>query len=223
MVDADDRVIDVMPRGEIHRLGLMHRSVHILVFNSANEFFIQKRSMSKDSNPGLWHSSAAGHVESGEDYRGCAQRELGEELGIFGPRSLASLFRLPASPTTGMEHCTVYRCVHDGPLTLQADEIEEGMSPENADRSMGFGACFPPPEASSSCSSLSRSDSSFFFSSVITYLLVVSSSPGFGDPALGLSLGQEGREGPRPAERKQRCAKIPPGVRFSTRGFWAHG
>jgi isopentenyldiphosphate isomerase len=126
VVDADDRVIDVMPRGEIHRLGLMHRSVHILVFNSANEFFIQKRSMSKDSNPGLWDSSAAGHVESGEDYRGCAQRELGEELGIFGPRSLASLFRLPASPTTGMEHCTVYRCVHDGPLTLQADEIEEG-------------------------------------------------------------------------------------------------
>lgn len=115
-----------MARGEVHRLGLMHRSVHILVFNSADEFFIQKRSMSKDSNPGLWDSSAAGHVDSGEDYPGCARRELGEELGIFEPRSLQALFRLPASPTTGMEHCTVYRCVYDGPLALQEEEIEEG-------------------------------------------------------------------------------------------------
>jgi isopentenyldiphosphate isomerase len=127
VVDADDKVVDVMPRGEVHRLGLMHRSVHILVFNSANAFFLQKRSMSKDSNPGLWDSSAAGHVERGEDYLGCAARELGEELGIVTPRSLESLFHLPASPTTGMEHCTVFRCIHDGPLSLQADEIEEGV------------------------------------------------------------------------------------------------
>ena len=125
-MDAQDRVIDVRPRGEVHRLGLMHRSVHILVFNSAGEIFVQKRSMRKDSNPGLWDSSAAGHVDSGEDYLACARRELGEELGIFRPRSLETLFRLPASPTTGMEHCTVYRCLHDGVMVLQAQEIEQG-------------------------------------------------------------------------------------------------
>ena len=70
-MDANDTVIDVMSRGEVHQLGLMHRSVHILVFNSADELFIQKRSMSKDSNPGLWDSSAAGHLDSGEDYLHC--------------------------------------------------------------------------------------------------------------------------------------------------------
>lgn len=126
VVDANDTVVDVMPRGEVHRLGLMHRSVHILVFGSAQAFFLQKRSMSKDSNPGLWDSSAAGHVDSGEDYHHCAQRELGEELGIHHPGPLEHLFHLPASTTTGMEHCTVYRCFHDGPMALQADEIEEG-------------------------------------------------------------------------------------------------
>lgn len=126
VVDAHDRVIEVMPRGEVHRLGLMHRSVHILVFNSAQQLFLQKRSMNKDSNPGLWDSSAAGHVDAGETYCGCAQRELGEELGLFQPRSLEALFRLPASPTTGMEHCTVYRCFHDGALVLQEEEIEQG-------------------------------------------------------------------------------------------------
>ena len=126
VVDANDTVIDVMSRGEVHQLGLMHRSVHILVFNSADELFIQKRSMSKDSNPGLWDSSAAGHLDSGEDYLQCARRELGEELGIHLTGPLEPLFRLPASTITGMEHCTVYRCLHDGSMVLQADEIEEG-------------------------------------------------------------------------------------------------
>ena len=126
VVDANDTVIDVMPRSEVHRLGLMHRSVHILVFNSAQAFFLQKRSMSKDSNPGLWDSSAAGHLDSGEDYLHCAQRELGEELGVHQPGPLEPLLRLPASATTGMEHCMVYRCLYDGPMALQADEIEEG-------------------------------------------------------------------------------------------------
>jgi isopentenyldiphosphate isomerase len=126
VVDAHDRIIEVRTRGEIHRLGLMHRSVHILLFNGKGQLFIQKRSMSKDSNPGLWDSSAAGHVNSGEDYLACTIRELGEELGISGVLSMERLFSLPASESTAMEHCTVYRCVYDGPLTLQAEEIEEG-------------------------------------------------------------------------------------------------
>ena len=52
VVDAEDRVIGVKTRGEIHAQGLMHRAVHILVFNSKGELFLQKRSMSKDENPG---------------------------------------------------------------------------------------------------------------------------------------------------------------------------
>ena len=126
VVDKNDQVIGVKKRGEIHAQGLMHRSVHILVFNSNAELFIQKRSMSKDNEPGLWDSSAAGHVDSGEDYHCCAIRELGEELGIYVSTPLDELFRLPASPITGMEHCIVYRCINDGPFVLQAEEIDEG-------------------------------------------------------------------------------------------------
>jgi isopentenyldiphosphate isomerase len=126
VVDAEDRVIDVRTRGEVHRLGLMHRSVHILLFNSVGELFIQKRSMNKDNDPGLWDSSAAGHVDSGEEYLDCARRELGEELGVHAALSLDPLFRLPPSDINGMEHCTVYRGEYDGSLTLQEEEIEEG-------------------------------------------------------------------------------------------------
>ena len=126
VVNEHDEIVDVKTRGEIHALGLMHRSVHILVFNKKDDLFIQKRSMSKDNEPGLWDSSAAGHVDSGEDYHGCAIREFEEELGIAVTASLEQLFRLQASTITGMEHCIVYRTINEGPFELQPEEIDEG-------------------------------------------------------------------------------------------------
>src|SRR6516164_8309470 len=86
VVDENDHVIDRKPRNEVHRLGLMHRAVHVLVFNPCGEIFLQKRSTKKDRQPGVWDSSASGHVDSGEDYDSCAIRELGEELA-FRPTS----------------------------------------------------------------------------------------------------------------------------------------
>lgn len=127
VVDHQDRVIDVKPRAEVHRLGLMHRSVHILVFSTSGEVFLQKRSASKDSNPGLWDSSAAGHLDSGEGYDECAVRELAEELGVDARGQLDRLFHLQASPATAMEHCSVYKLVNDGPFILQPEEIDEGQ------------------------------------------------------------------------------------------------
>jgi isopentenyldiphosphate isomerase len=126
VVDANDEFVAVKTRGEIHASRLMHRAVHILLFNSSGELFLQKRSMNKDEQPGKWDSSAAGHVDSGEDYLQCAERELDEELGIAVDRPLQALFKLPASLRTGNEHCMVYRYFHDGPLILQEQEIDEG-------------------------------------------------------------------------------------------------
>ena len=134
VVDAEDRVIGVKTRGEIHAQGLMHRAVHILVFNSKGELFLQKRSMNKDENPGQWDSSAAGHVDSGETYIACAIREIEEELGVLLTSGLNSgldsglefLFHKKPSKLNGMEHSPIYRCVYDGELKLQAAEIDEG-------------------------------------------------------------------------------------------------
>lgn len=126
VVDADDRVVGRERRGVIHARGLMHRSAQVLVFNSRGELFLQKRSDLKDEFPGLWDSSAAGHVDPGEGYAACARRELAEELGITDSIELEQVCRLPASESTGFEHCTVFRCRHDGPLTLQPEEVEEG-------------------------------------------------------------------------------------------------
>jgi isopentenyl-diphosphate delta-isomerase type 1 len=125
-VDEQDQVLGPCRRGDAHRQGLRHRAVHILVFNSAGQVFLQERSLSKDINPGLWDTSSAGHVDFGESYDQCAIRELREELGIATETVPERLFRIPASALTGWEFVEVYRIEHDGPLQLNPDEISDG-------------------------------------------------------------------------------------------------
>jgi NUDIX domain. len=126
VVDENDCIIDTCARHIIHATGLRHRAVHILVFNEQGQLFLQKRSMKKDLNGGLWDTSAAGHVDAGEDYDISAVREIEEELGISAAHMLEPLFKLPATAAIGMEFIQVYRCIHNGPFNLAPDEIDEG-------------------------------------------------------------------------------------------------
>lgn len=127
VVDENDQFIENQPRNKVHQLGLRHRAVHILVFNNDQQLFLQKRSLSKDINAGLWDTSAAGHVDAGESYDVCAHRETIEELAVCVDETLTFLFKLPAIPETGMEFVQVYRCLHNGPFTLEAGEIDGGQ------------------------------------------------------------------------------------------------
>ena len=126
VVDERDEIVGHAPRSEVHRLGLKHRAVHVLIFNSRGELFLQKRSMKKDCFPGAWDSSASGHLNLGEDYDACALREVSEELGVSLSECPRRLFKIAACPETGQEHVWIYRCVHDGPFVLNPDEIERG-------------------------------------------------------------------------------------------------
>jgi isopentenyl-diphosphate Delta-isomerase len=126
VVNDRDEVIGQRTRGEVHRLGLKHRAVHVLVFNARGEVFLQKRSMLKDTFPGAWDSSASGHLDTGEDYDACAVRELREEIGLKIPRAPERLFKLEARPETGQEFVWVYRLEAEGPFELHPAEIEAG-------------------------------------------------------------------------------------------------
>jgi len=126
VVNERDEVIGQKPRSEIHRLKLNHRAVHVLVFNSRGELFLQKRSMKKDCFPGAWDSSASGHLDSGESYDACAVRELREEIGLETARPPERLFKVAACPETGQEFVWVYRCAAEGPFALHPEEIECG-------------------------------------------------------------------------------------------------
>jgi isopentenyldiphosphate isomerase len=126
VVNERDEIIDYRPRSEVHRLGLKHRAVHVLIFNRRGELFLQKRSMKKDCFPGVWDSSASGHLDVGEEYDACALREVREELGIVLPGTPARLFKIDACPETGQEFVWIYRCEAEGPFTLHPEEVETG-------------------------------------------------------------------------------------------------
>lgn len=122
VVDADDRVVDRQPRDVVHVNNLRHRAVHMVLFNSAGEILLQKRSLWKDRNAGLWDSAAAGHVEAGETYAAAAARELNEEIGVSAP--LDPVGGLPCSERTGWEFIQVFRGIWDGPVRPAAMEID---------------------------------------------------------------------------------------------------
>ncbi|MEY2494060.1 MAG: rRNA (adenine1518-N6/adenine1519-N6)-dimethyltransferase [Verrucomicrobiota bacterium] len=124
VVDEQDRVVGDAPRGEVHGNNLRHRAVHIFIFNGRGELFLQKRSRWKDRHPRLWDSSAAGHVDAGEEYDAAANRELQEELGISA--ELSRVAKLGATAQTGQEFIWLYQARHEGPFKLPPAEIEHG-------------------------------------------------------------------------------------------------
>jgi isopentenyl-diphosphate delta-isomerase type 1 len=126
IVDDKDQVIGQRLRREVHRDGDKHRAVHVLVFNSRGEVFLQKRSMSKDTHPGVWDSSSSGHLDSGEDYDVCAIRELCEEIGLVITKPPQRIFKIDACLETGQEFVWVYKHQSEGPFTLHPEEIERG-------------------------------------------------------------------------------------------------
>ena len=124
VVDKMDQVIGQATRRQIHKKNFLHRSIHIFVLNLQNELFLQKRSMAKDENPGLWDTSSSGHVDSGETYDECAHRELWEELGIKA--ILKPLEKIEACQKTYHEHVQIYTCKTNATININLDEVSEG-------------------------------------------------------------------------------------------------
>ena len=125
VVDEEDRVIDTRPRTEVHAENLLHRAVHILVFNQAGELLLQKRSAWKDREPSKWDSSAAGHLEPGENLR--SRRPPRNRRGTRHPPELTPLGKIRACSNTGQEFVEVFTAQHDGPFILPPSEIEDAL------------------------------------------------------------------------------------------------
>ena len=125
IVDKDNNETDSAPRHEMRARGLPHRAAYILVFNSKDELFVQKRTMNKDIYPNYYDISAGGVVLAGESYDESAVRELEEELGIRGV-ALTQLFDFYYQEAGNRVWGRVYTCVYDGDIVLQEEEVESG-------------------------------------------------------------------------------------------------
>ena len=125
IVNYKGEVIGRAFRSEVHgNPSMVHKVVHVLVFNRQGDILLQKRSQNKDVAPGRWDTSVGGHVGIGEDLIFSSKREMHEELGIAGhePEYLYSYIHSNIYET---ELVTTYRCIHEGQFSFNREEIDE--------------------------------------------------------------------------------------------------
>jgi len=84
IIDDNDNVIGQAARSDVHRSGLLHRGVHLLLFDREGRLLIQKRSADRKQYASLWDCSVSEHVKAGESYLEAAMRGAKEELGVDG-------------------------------------------------------------------------------------------------------------------------------------------
>jgi len=123
-VDRQDQLLGSLPRAELRERGLIGRGTFILLFNSAGELCVHRRTLSKAIYPGYWDVAAGGMVQANETYAESAARELAEELGVSGVELTAHERFFFDQPDNRL-WCAVFSAVCDGPLKLQPEEVLE--------------------------------------------------------------------------------------------------
>ena len=131
---------ETVSRSKAHADGIRHRTAHVWVVRpgeSGYDVLMQKRSMDKESFPGLYDTSSAGHIPAGSEPLESALRELNEELGIDAREDqlhCAGSFRIRYEKEfhgrmfrdNEVTQVYVYREPVDAEkLTLQASEVDE--------------------------------------------------------------------------------------------------
>ena len=144
IVDEEGRQTGSATRGECHGGSmLLHPVVHLHVFNSRGELYLQKRPAWKDIQPGKWDTAVGGHVDLGEDILTALRREAREELGIegFEPHPLPHYV---FQSRRERELVYPFRTVWDGPVH-PSDETDGGRfwPKEEIEKSLGTGILTP--------------------------------------------------------------------------------
>lgn len=126
IVDEDGNILGAVSRGHAHDGSkILHPVVHLHVFNSKGELYLQHRPAWKDIQPDKWDTSVGGHVDLGENVDQALHREVREELGItdFQPEPLGHYV---FESQRERELVYVHRCVYDGPVKPSKDELSGG-------------------------------------------------------------------------------------------------
>lgn len=130
---------ETVVRTVAHRVGIRHRTAHVWILRQREDrtqILLQKRSQNKESFPGLYDTSSAGHIPAGCEPLPSALRELREELGIEArPEQLHFVgiisnryeAQFHGNTFRDNEYCNVYlyrEPVETAFLKLQEEEVE---------------------------------------------------------------------------------------------------
>ena len=125
VVDEEGNIVGAASRGECHNGSrLLHPVVHLHLFNSKGELYLQRRPLWKDIQPGKWDTAVGGPVDLGESVEMALRREVREELGVidFTPETVTHYVFDSARER---ELVFVHRTVYDGPVT-PSEELDGG-------------------------------------------------------------------------------------------------
>ncbi|MBI2631002.1 NUDIX domain-containing protein [Candidatus Nomurabacteria bacterium] len=93
VVDENDQVIDVVSRIKVHQAGLLHREVHVWMFENDGNLIFQKRGLNR-ALAGLLDATVGGHMDSGESYADAVLRETREETNLEIPIADLELLKI---------------------------------------------------------------------------------------------------------------------------------
>lgn len=144
-VDENGNIIGAISRGEAHNgTKTLHPVVHLHVFNSKGELYLQHRPMWKDIQPGKWDTATGGHIDLGENVEQALTREVREELDItdFTPELLGHYV---FESKVEKELVYAYKTTYDGSVNPNAEELDGGRfwSREEISANMGKGVFTP--------------------------------------------------------------------------------
>ena len=126
VVDENGHVIGSISRGQAHDgTKILHPVVHLHLFNSQGQLFLQERPQWKDIQPGKWDTATGGHVDYGEKVADALTREVSEELGVtdFIPEFLGKYI---FEGKRERELVYVYKTTYDGEVHPNPDELAGG-------------------------------------------------------------------------------------------------
>lgn len=126
LVDETGYVIGQAPRSVCHDGSkLLHPVIHLHIFNSKGELFLQKRSATKDVQPNRWDSSVAGHIDLNETPEAAATREALEELSLVGiePEYITH-YVIETERERELSYC--FYTIYNGNFVLNTEELADG-------------------------------------------------------------------------------------------------